>query len=114
MMGGVLLFGGVSWFVTRTPDWVAPAPAFAGNLTMVGRIIWALAGAALIVMFLKFRGDERPGRASSVAIMAWALGEMLALYGGVVFFLASAPAWYVAGVIALALTFVAFPPPPGR
>lgn len=114
MMGGVLLFGGVSWFLTRNPDWVAPDPAFAGKFTMVGRIIWGLAAVALVAMFMKFRGDDHPGRASSVAILAWALGETLALFGGVVFFLTSAPSWYAAGVIALAVTFVAFPPPPGR
>ena len=114
MMGGVLLFGVVSWVLTRNPDWVAPDPAIAGKLTMVGRILWALAATALIVLFLKFRGDERPGRSSNVAIMAWALGEMLALFGGVVFFMTAVPVWYVGGVIALVMTFVAFPPPQGR
>jgi hypothetical protein len=114
MMGGVLMFGVVSWVLTRNPDWVAPNPAIAGKLTMVGQIIWGLAAAALIVMFLKFRGDERPARASNVAIIAWALGEALALFGGVVFFMTAVPVWYVAGVIVLALTFVAFPPPQGR
>ena len=114
MMGGVLLFGIVSWVLTRNPDWVAPDPAIAGRLTVVGRIIWGLAAAALVVLFLKFRGDERPGRASNAAIMAWAVGEMLALFGGVLFFMTSVPVWYVAGVITLAMTFVAFPPPPGR
>jgi hypothetical protein len=43
--------------------------------------------------------------------MAWALGETLALLGGVIFFLTSMSGWYIAGVIALTLTFVAFPAP---
>lgn len=112
MMGGVLLFGGVSWFLTRTPDWTAPEPGVANQLTGVARVAWVAAGAALLVLFLKFRDYTNAARASSVAILSWALGETLALLGGVVFFLTSAPGWYVAGVIALTLTFVAFPPPP--
>jgi hypothetical protein len=67
---------------------------------------------ALVVMFMKFREPNDIARASSVAIMAWALGETLALLGGVVYFLTSMPGWYTAGVVVLTLTLVAFPPPP--
>jgi len=111
MMGGVLLFGGVSWFLTRMPDWSAPDPGIAGQLTRVATIAWVVVGATLVVMFLKFRDSTNVARASSVAILAWALGETLALLGGVIFFLTSMSGWYVAGVIALTLTFVAFPAP---
>ena len=112
MMAGVLLFGGVSWFLTHTPDWTAPEPGVAGQLTGIARIAWVVVGVALTILFLKFRDSTNAARASSVAILSWALGETLALLGGVVFFLTSAAGWYIAGVIALALTFVAFPAPP--
>ena len=111
MMGGVLLFGGVSWFLTNTPDWSAPEPGLADQLKRVATIAWVVVGAALIVIFLRFRDSSNPARASSIAIMAWALGETLALLGGVIFFLTSLSGWYIAGVIALTLTFVAFPAP---
>lgn len=111
MMGGVLLFGGVSWFLTSTPDWVGADPGIADQLTWIARIAWVLVGVALVVMFLRFRDSTDLARASSVAILAWALGETLALLGGVVFFLTSLAGWYVAGVLALTLTFVAFPAP---
>lgn len=114
MMGGVLLFGGVCWFLTRTPDWTPPGPQLLEQLTGVARIVWIIVGVTLIVMFLKFRDSPNPARASSVAILAWSLGETLALYGGVVFFLTGSSGWYVAGVTGLALAFVAFPPPAGR
>jgi hypothetical protein len=55
-----------------------------------------------------------PSQASTLAILAWSLGETVALFGGVVFFLTATPGWYVAGVVALALAFVAFPPPENR
>lgn len=112
MMGGVLLFGGVSWFLTHTPDWTAPEPGVADQLTGITRVTWVVVWLALAILFLKFRDATNTARASSVAILSWALGETLALLGGVVFFLTSAAGWYVAGVIALALTFVAFPAPP--
>lgn len=112
MMGGVLLFGGVSWFLTRTPDWVPPEPGVADQLTGIARIAWLAVGLALMVLFVKFRDYTNAARASSVAILSWALGETLALLGGVVFFLTSTAGWYIAGVILLTLTFVAFPPPP--
>lgn len=111
MMGGVLLFGGVSWFLTSMPDWTAPDAAIAGQLTRVATVAWVVVGAALSVMFVKFRDSTNVARASSVAILAWALGETLALLGGVIFFLTALAGWYLAGVIALTLTFVAFPAP---
>ncbi|HEX6313899.1 MAG TPA: hypothetical protein VFZ73_03535 [Gemmatimonadaceae bacterium] len=111
MMGGVLLFGGVSWFLTGLPDWSPPEPGMADQLGVVARITWLLAGGGLLVLFLKYRSIESPAQASTFAIFAWALGETLALLGGVVFFLTSLAGWYIAGVIALAVTFLAFPPP---
>ena len=112
MMGGVLLFGGVSWFLTQSPDWAAPDPGMANQLGWIAKITWAAVGTALVIMFTRFRDTTNLARASSIAILAWALGETLALLGGVVFFLTSLAGWYIAGVIALTLTFVAFPPPP--
>jgi hypothetical protein len=112
MLGGVLLFGGVSWFLTRIPDWTPPDPEVAGQLTGIARIVWVIVGVALTILFVKFRDPTDAARASSVAILSWALGETLALLGGVVFFLTASAGWYIAGVVALTLTFVAFPAPP--
>ena len=112
MMGGVLLFGGVSWFLTQSPDWTSPEPGIGDQLGRIARIAWIVVTVALIVMFTKFREPTDTARASSVAILAWALGETLALLGGVVYFLTSMPGWYIAGVVVLTVTFVAFPPPP--
>ena len=114
MMSGVLLFGGVSWFITKSPDWEAPDPEVIDQLTNVARIAWIAVGIALVVMYAKFRNTGDASRASTVSILAWALGEMLALFGGVVLFMTAFPGWYVAGLMALALSFVAFPPPASR
>jgi len=114
MMLGVLLFGGVAWFITRTPDWRAPDPGLLDQLSMIARVGWIAIGIALVVMFLKVRDSPNPSRASTVAIVAWTLGETLALFGGVILFLTAFGGWYIAGVTALVLAFVAFPPPVNR
>jgi hypothetical protein len=114
MMLGVLLFGGVAWFITRSPDWKAPEPGLLEQLSTIARVAWVTIGLALVVMFLKFRDSTNPSRASTVLILAWTLGETLALFGGVILFLTAFAGWYIAGVTALALSFVAFPPPVNR
>jgi hypothetical protein len=114
MLGGVLLFGGVCWMLQRTPDW-SPAPNVDLNaLRMVARGMWALAIAGVVFLFLRARRETHPARLSSLSIVAWALGEMVALYGGVVYFLTGAARWYVAGVIFLALLLTIMPGPRAR
>ena len=114
MMLGVLLFGGLAWFITRSPDWKAPDPGLLEQLSMIARVGWIAIGVGLVFMFLRFRDSPNPSRASNVAILAWTLGETLALFGGVILFLTAFSGWYVAGVTGLALVFVAFPPPVNR
>ena len=114
MMLGVLLFGGVAWFFTRTPDWKAPEPGLLDQLSMIARFGWIAVGLALAFMFFRFRDSTNPSRASTVSIIAWTLGETLALFGGVILFLTAFAGWYIAGLTALALSFVAFPPPVNR
>ena len=114
MMGGVLLFGGVSWFLHRTPDWVAPDPRVFNQLARIAPVVALAVILGLAFMFLKFRNTTNAAQASTVAILAWSLGETLALFGGVIFSLTAAGGWYIAGVIALVLAFVAFPPPENR
>jgi hypothetical protein len=114
MMLGVLLFGGVAWFFTRTPDWKAPEPGLLDALSSFARVGWIAIGLALVFMFFRFRDSTNPSRASTVSIVAWTLGETLALFGGVILFLTAFSGWYIAGLTALALAFVAFPPPVNR
>ena len=114
MMLGVLLFGGVAWFMTRAPDWQAPGPELIDQLSFIARIGWIAIGIALVFLFLRFRNSTNPSRTSTASIFAWTLGETLALFGGVIMFLTAFSGWYIAGVTALALAFVAFPPPANR
>jgi peptidoglycan/LPS O-acetylase OafA/YrhL len=114
MLGGVLLFGGVSWVLHRSPDWTPAEPGATEQIVRVAQVAWIVVVGALVVMFLKYRRAEHPSRKSTLAILAWAQAETLALLGGVIFFLTDAQFWYLAGVLLLVLALVAFPPPANR
>lgn len=111
MMGGILLIGLVSWFLHRSPDWQPPAAGVSDGLVTVGRVLWGAAGAALAFLFFRRRNAESAMQRVTLAIIAWSVGEALAIFGGVHYYLTAVPAWYVAGVVAMSITFVAFPPP---
>jgi hypothetical protein len=114
MLGGVLLFGGACWMLQRAPDW-SPSPNIDLNaLRMLARALWALAITGVVILILRARRETHPARLITLSIVAWALGEMVALYGGVVYFLTGNASWYVAGVIFLALLLTAMPAPRAR
>jgi hypothetical protein len=79
MLGGVLLFGAVAWFLHRTPDWV-PADAVAiDSLVTVGRFMWIGVILGLAALWFRSRSATSASQASTFAIIAWSLGETLAL-----------------------------------
>ncbi len=108
MLGGVLMFGAVSWVLHRTPGWAPPAGVNLDALATVARVLWALVVGGCAFLWFRARSADAAG-ASSLAIAAWALGEVVALFGGVVYFLTGIAWWYLAGVVFLALAFTAFP-----
>lgn len=114
MMGGMLLLGLVSWVLHRSPDWRPPPAGVGEGLVTVGRILWAAAAVVLAFLFIRRRSIDEPLRRVTTAIIAWSVGEALAIFGGVHFYLTAAPVWYVAGLLAMSITFVAFPPPAPR
>ncbi|MGQ0646334.1 MAG: hypothetical protein ACT4P7_02115 [Gemmatimonadaceae bacterium] len=109
MLIGVLLFGGVVYYVrqSQAPPGVAPDDARA--LLWIGRAIWGLAIIGCAILFQVIQRGGVPGKVRSYRIVAWALGEMVALYGGVIWFLTGTPSWYVPGLVFLLLAFLAFP-----
>ena len=79
----------------------------ANALLWIGRVLW---GTAIVGCFVVYQMAQRSReRGESLHIVAWAMGEMVALYGGVVWFLTGAPSWYVPGLVYLIMTLLAFP-----
>lgn len=106
---GVLTFGGVTWFLRRTQDAPGMSAEGARTLLLIGRVAWGLAIAGCIVVFASLQREPGPARQQQLSIVAWALGESVAMLGGVVWFLTGSPSWYVPGLVFLVLTFLAFP-----
>lgn len=109
MLGGVLLFGAVCFMLQRTPDWSPSPEVDIAALRLVARVLWAAAVVGVVGLVLRARTVTRASQASTLGILGWALGEMVALYGGVVYFLTGLATWYVGGVVFLALTFLLLP-----
>ena len=106
---GVLTFGAMTTFIIRRAE-PRPSPAETlETMKIVGIVLWVLA--VLAVAFLRFRGTRIAGRmgAASPAIIGWSIGEAVAIFGGVHYFMSGRPPWYLNGVLFLVATFVIFP-----
>jgi hypothetical protein len=78
-------------------------------LVMTGRALWAVDIVLCLVLLQMIKRTNDPARVSSLSIIAWALGEGLAIFGGVFWYLAGTSSWYGAGLAFLVFTFLVFP-----
>lgn len=110
MLTGILLFGGLIWFLHSSANGPANVqPGTAQTLLWAGRAIWGMAILGCIVLFGMLQRAPKASKTQTLSIIAWALGEMVALYGGVVWFIGGRNDWYISGVIFLVLSLLAFP-----
>jgi hypothetical protein len=105
---GVLLFGGVSVFVHRQPGWT-PATIDPLVFRILGIALWAIAVAGVVILRPWVDRAIDPAQRQTISLIAWTLGEVLALYGGVYFFLTGDGSRYVLGLVFMLGTFVLFP-----
>ena len=107
ILAGILMFGGVIWFLQRDSSWTPVTPQFPVEPIAMG--LWA----AAIIGILGLRAAW--GRATDVkrrvhfSIMAIAVAEAPALYGAVVYFLSGDPRLYLTGVFLMLTTLLLFP-----
>jgi hypothetical protein len=109
MLAGVLTFGGVVYFLRKNGDAPGVNAEQAKSLLWIGRSIWGMAIAGCLVLFVLSQRERSPGKVNNYQIIAWVLGESVALYGAMLWFLTGSPTWYTPGLIYLGLTFLAFP-----
>jgi hypothetical protein len=106
LLVGVLAFGGIVWHLRRSGDTgylVNPRA-----LRVAGQAVWGLVTLGTLGLFI-LAGRASPERRASLSVMAWALGEATAIYGGLFWLLLGDSQWYLYGVACLLLTYFIFP-----
>ena len=106
LLAGVLAFGGIVWFLRRSSD-----PSYGVNphgLRVAGQAVWGLMTVGTLTLFVT-AGRSGPERRATFSVIAWALGEATAIYGGLFWMLLGDPQWYLYGVACLLLTYFIFP-----
>jgi hypothetical protein len=106
LLVGVLVFGAVVWFLRRSGD--AAVGVDPRGMRLAGQAVWTVATLGTLGLFLAAGRVSPEGRAR-FAVIAWALGESTAIYGGVFWLLLGDPQWYLYGVACLLLTYFIFP-----
>jgi hypothetical protein len=108
MSAGVLTFGAMAWFVSRSrPLDTAPPPQ---ALTWAAWGVWGLALAALTAWRL-LRAQKIERGDSTSLIVGWAIGEVPALFGAAYLILTGQPTLLLAGFVIFAAAMVLFPAP---
>jgi hypothetical protein len=108
LLVGVLMFGAVTYYVHRGAEWRAAQPDALSTLRLAMLSTWVVAVLLLLVLRARLaRLTESAGR--SVLIIAWAIGEAAALFGGVYYFLSGEPQWFIIGLFLMLASFILFP-----
>jgi hypothetical protein len=111
LTAGVLAVGVAAFFITGRPDHEPSTAEFQNTMRIAfsGLAIGALAGVGV------FRGmiarAEDLQRKLALVISSWALGEGVALFGGVHYLLSGDPLLYIVGVVILFAAFLLVPVP---
>jgi hypothetical protein len=105
---GILAFGGVTYALHRqTPPQVgsSDAPGF----RIASGVLWL--GGLAVVLFVRFLLGKRRSLAERAPLLlaGWAVGEGIALFGAVRYFLFDDPRAYVSGLLFFVLTLVLLP-----
>ena len=106
LLVGVLALGGIVWYLRRSGD--AGYLVNPRSLRVAGQAVWGTMTLGTLALFL-LAGRARPERRGSFSVIAWALGEATAIYGGLFWLLLGDPQWYLYGVACLLLTYFIFP-----
>jgi len=107
-----LFFGLAVWIFHSLGDVRSPTPVFITKLRGVGVLTWLYALVQMIDMRFYNSRFARRRRASTRipdSLHGWLFGQMLAWFGILYYGLTEDLRWYVAGLVILVLSFLAFP-----
>lgn len=108
LLMGVLAFGAVVYYLQRGENWQAADASSLSALRMALLSAWVVVALLLIILRLRLSRLAAPaGR--SLLIIAWAIGEGAALFGGVYYMLSGDPQWFIIGLFIMLASFILFP-----
>ena len=106
LLVGVLVFGGIVWYLQRSTDLTYSVDP--RGIRVAGQAVWGLMTLGTLGLFLA-AGRATPERRATFSVIAWALGEATAIYGGLFWMMLGDSQWYLYGVACLLLTYFIFP-----
>ena len=106
MTVGVITFVAVAWFLQGRGE--IPARSVSSLTALTTAMYTAVGIAAAVVMALRLRiASAEPAMRRSLSVVAWAVGEFAALFGGVMLFLTGDPRLVLPGALVFALALAA-------
>jgi hypothetical protein len=106
-LAGVLIFGGIVFYLTSQEGGSAPETADA--LQMANIVLLVLAAIGILFIQRRHAAEPDPARRSTLNIAGWAMGEATAMFGGVHFMLVGNPIPYLVGLVMMVASFVLVP-----
>jgi hypothetical protein len=107
LLAGVLLLGGVVWYLGRQGSLPVDGAGFPAGPWM---FIAVCVAATIGILFVRAAQGRAPTfeRRALLAIAGWALGEGVALFGGIYWLVSGRPTLYLAGlaIFLVALTTI--------
>lgn len=108
LLTGVLVFGGIAYYLTGQRGG-GMAPENGRVLQIVNIVMLVGAAAGIMVIQRRHLAETDPKKRTTFNIIAWALGEATALFGGVHFMLVGNPIPYLVGLVMMIASFVVVP-----
>ena len=111
LLAGVVIFGVVGIYLTKGGSLEPLEEQTLEVLRMAFVAILAAVGAAMFIFWRKRVALKPEDDPSTLNITGWALGESVALFGGVILLLSGDISYYLIGVVVMLVSFIFFPIP---
>jgi hypothetical protein len=109
LLTGVLMFGGIAYYLTRERGGGIGEADLAQTLQWLNIGFLVMAAIGIMMVQRKHAAERDPARRTTLNIVAWAMGEATALFGGVHYLLMGDPMPYVVGLGLMLASFVVVP-----
>ena len=108
LLGGILIFGVIAWFLASSSvEGLDEETLSVLRLAFFGMM--AAEGAALFFLQQRWKQATTFQERGTWSIIGWALGEGLALFGGVLLLLGAGPLPFLGGLLLFAIAWLLFP-----